>query len=394
MEQSEKVGFYSLGINVFLVVLKGVLGWLSGSIGLIADAIHSLTDVISSGTVVAGIKLSRRKSKNFPYGLYKVENLVSLVSSILIFLAGYEIIRMVFTRAQRLEQKYIPYAIAGVVCTMGITYFFSRYELREGERLASPALTADAKHIRTDMFSSLVILVGLVGGIFGWGIDKIAGGIVAIIVFKAGAEIFMDAIRVLLDASLDYETLDAVKSIILRDPEVGGIKSLRGRNSGPFKFIEAEIVILARDLEKAHQVSQRIENAIKAEIEHVDRVIIHYEPQQKDIVTYAVPVNRDRSGLAEHFGEAPFFYIVSVKRDDGSIVEEGFFRNPAANEEKGKGIKVSKWLLEKGVDKVFSPKELGGKGPGYVFSNAGVDVIIVAQGKLDEIKNGVQSGVW
>ncbi|RLB84963.1 MAG: cation transporter, partial [Deltaproteobacteria bacterium] len=107
MEQSEKVGFYSLGINVFLVVLKGVLGWLSGSIGLIADAIHSLTDVISSGTVVAGIKLSRRKSKNFPYGLYKVENLVSLVSSILIFLAGYEIIRMVFTRAQRLEQKYI-----------------------------------------------------------------------------------------------------------------------------------------------------------------------------------------------------------------------------------------------------------------------------------------------
>jgi len=92
MEQSEKVGLYSIGINLLLVGIKVFLSLLSGSVALFADAIHSFTDVISSATVLAGIRISKRKSKNFPYGLYKVENFVSLLSSIFIFLAGYEII--------------------------------------------------------------------------------------------------------------------------------------------------------------------------------------------------------------------------------------------------------------------------------------------------------------
>lgn len=391
MEQSEKIGIYSFGINLLLVAIKAVLGYLSGSIGLIADAIHSCTDVISSATVVAGIRLSRRKSRNFPYGLYKVENLVSLVSSILIFVSGYEIIHMVFTRQNKLNPKYLPYGISGVLCVMAITYCFSRYELRVGKRLGSPALMADARHIRTDMFSSMVILAGLIGGFFDWSIDKVAAAIVAILVFKAGGEIFLDAIRVLLDASLDFDTMDTVKSIILKDPRVDSIKALRGRNSGPFKFIEAEIVVKVRDLDKAHEVSKHIENEIKEKIEHVDHVTILYEPQEKDTVTFAVPVKEDKSALSEHFGEAPFFYIITIHRDSGSILNEGFFKNPAAHDEKGKGIKVGKWLIEKGVDKVFSPKSLSGRGPGYVFSNAGVDVIITQEASLEEIKKAIQS---
>lgn len=394
MEQSEKIGVYSLGINLLLVIIKGLLGYLSGSIGLVADAIHSFTDVISSGTVVAGIKLSRRKSKNFPYGLYKVENFVSLISSIFIFGAGYEIIRITFTRHEKLNPKYLPYGIGVVICVMVITYYFSKYELKMGKKLRSPALMADAKHIRTDMFSSMVILAGLVGGFFKWSLDKVAAGIVAIFVLKAGFEIFRDAIRVLLDASLDFETMDRVKSIVLGDPAVDSLKVLRGRNSGPFKFIEAEIVVKVRDLHKAHEVSQRIEEEIKSKIEHVDQITIHYEPQEKNTVTFAVPVNEDKSHLAEHFGKAPFFYVMTINRNDGSVLEEGFFRNPVTHEKKGKGIRVSKWLLEKGIDKVFSPKVLTDKGPGYVLSNAGVDIIIAHQSNVEEIRKEVQSGMW
>ena len=91
MEQNEKIGAYSVGINLILAGIKALLGFLSGSVALIADAIHSSTDVISSVTVLAGIKISKRKSKHFPYGLYKVENFVSLFSSVFIFLAGYKI---------------------------------------------------------------------------------------------------------------------------------------------------------------------------------------------------------------------------------------------------------------------------------------------------------------
>ena len=157
MEQSEKIGLYSIATNLVLVGVKFGLSLLSGSVALIADAIHSLTDVISSVTVFAGIKISKRKSKNFPYGLYKVENFVSLLSSIFIFLAGYEIVHATFFKQHSLKIDYLPYAMAGVLLTMGITFAFSRYELRQGKEIGSPSLIADAEHIKTDILSSAII---------------------------------------------------------------------------------------------------------------------------------------------------------------------------------------------------------------------------------------------
>jgi len=201
MIQSEKIGAYSIGINLLIVGIKTLLSFLSGSVALIADTIHSSSDVISSATVLAGIKISKRKSKNFPYGLYKAENFVSLLSSILIFLAGYEIVQTVFFKPQTLKSENLPYAMAGILLTMVITFAFSRYELRQGKEIGSPSLMADAQHIRTDMLSSTVILIGLVGGWFGLSLDKIAALLVVFLVFKAGISIFMDSIRVLLDAS-------------------------------------------------------------------------------------------------------------------------------------------------------------------------------------------------
>jgi len=100
MEESERIGFYSIGINTLLVEIKYGLAVFSGSIALAADAIHSLSDIISSVTVLVGIKISKRKSEIFPYDLYKVEN---LVSSLFIFFAGYEIAVSVFLEEQKLN---------------------------------------------------------------------------------------------------------------------------------------------------------------------------------------------------------------------------------------------------------------------------------------------------
>jgi divalent metal cation (Fe/Co/Zn/Cd) transporter len=79
MEQSEKIGGYSFGNNVLLAVLKGLFAFLSGSVALFADAIHSLADTISSATVLLGIKISKKKAITFAYGLYKVENLIFIL---------------------------------------------------------------------------------------------------------------------------------------------------------------------------------------------------------------------------------------------------------------------------------------------------------------------------
>lgn len=393
MEENEKIGAYSIGVNLTLVGIKAVLGFLSGSVALLADAIHSSTDVISSITVLAGIKISKRKSKHFPYGLYKVENFVSLVSAILIFLAGYKIVYTAFSEHQSLNTRYIPYAMAGVVLTMAVTFLFSRYELKRGKELGSPSLVADAQHIRTDMLSSFVILIGLLGGWFGLNLDRIAALLVVVLIVKAGAGIFIDAVRVLLDASLDFETMDRVKTIIMKDPQVVAINGLWGRNSGPFKFIEGEIVTSAKDLEKAHLVSQRIQKEIREHVSKVDHVLIQYEPQKKEITTYAVPLNEDKQALSEHFGDAPYFYLASVRESDGVLLSESYHRNPFADEEKGKGIKVSEWLLEKGIDTVCSPKGFKGRGPGYVFSDAGVEVRVTKE-SFPDIQQRLRKAVF
>ncbi len=386
METNEKIGFYSICVNLFLVAVKGVLGFISGSLALIADAIHSATDVISSATVLAGIKISKRKSKNFPYGLYKVENIASLISAIFIFIAGYEIVHTVFFETQVLKTMYLPYAIGGVLLSIGVTFFFSRYELKQGKALGSPSLIADAEHIKTDMLSSAVIMVGLIGVFFGFSLDKAAALLVLFFVFRSGFNIFINALRVLLDASIDFETMDRVKSIIIGDSRVLSVNALWGRNSGPFKFIEADIILNVNDLEKAHFASQVIEKEIRRQLSHVDHILIHYAPQIKETSTCAVPLSSDKLQLSEHFGSAPYFYIVTRREKDKALLTESYHCNPFEKEEKGKGIKVSEWLLDQGVDIVYTPKDFTGKGPAYVFSDAGVQVLITEGHSLNPIK--------
>jgi cation diffusion facilitator family transporter len=392
MDESEKIGWFSVVINSFLVILKIVLARLSGSIALLADAIHSLSDVISSATVLAGIKISKRKSARFPYGLFKVENLVCLISSLFIFFAGYEIVQTVLFKEESLKPEFLPYAMAGVLVTMAITFFFSRYELREGERIGSPSLVADAQHIRTDMFSSAVILCGLLGGLFHWPLDKVAALLVVVLVFRSGYTILLDALRVLLDASLDFDSMDKVKSVILSHPQVTSIHSLRGRNSGRFKFIEADIGLRVRELERAHHVSQQIEAEISKSVPNVDRVLIHYEPEKKETRVCAIPLAEDKVSLSNHFGEAPYYYIVQMREKDRSIIEESILTNPFKDEEKGKGLKVSNWLLQQSVDTVYNSKSLEGKGPGYVLSDADVEIVVTEIKQLSKILQELQSG--
>jgi len=257
LEKSEKVAALSIFVNIILLTIKYTFAMFSGSVGLAADAIHSSSDVLASLTVFAGLKISKRRSKRFPYGLFKVENLVSLIIAIAILFAGYEIAKRALLGEAGSELRHIPLAIMAEVVVIGITLAFSIYAMRRGKELGSPSIMADGKHVRTDMLSSVAVLAGLVGSILGINLDRAAVFVVLLFIAHAGIAIFIDAMRVLLDASLDFETMDKVKSIILADPHVKEIRSLTGRNSGSYKFIESEVILNVRELEKAHSISKK-----------------------------------------------------------------------------------------------------------------------------------------
>ena len=116
-------------------------------------------------------------------------------------------------------------------------------------------------------------------------------------------------------------------------------------------------------------------------------MIIRYEPAKKDFIIQAIPVEADRKTLSEHFGEAPYFCLVRTSTLGKGILDIQFLPNPHLHEEKGKGIKTSEWLLEKGVDRVYTRKPFEGKGPSYVFASAEVEVRVTDARTVEEINS-------
>ena len=192
--------------------------------------------------------------------------------------------------------------------------------------------------------------------------------------------------KTLLDASVDPSTLNEIREVIQRFSEVKEIKSIQARNSGRFVFVRANLVFGTKKFAQAHQLSEEIERSILKEIPQVDQVTIHYEPVRKDFLIYTIPVEKDKYIISQHFGDAPYFYLVRISAEEHIVQEEKILRNPYLKEEKGKGIKVSEWLLQNEVDIVYTRKTFEGKGPSYVFSDADVEVIITEDKTIDEIR--------
>ncbi len=384
MEKGEKVAALAVGINLVLFGIKYIFSTLSGSIALKADAFHSLSDVVASSTVFVGLIIAKRKTKSFPYGLYKVENLVSVGVALAIFYAGYEIV-MEATKGIAVELKNIWLTIASVLCIIAITYGYSRYATKVGTEINSPSLIADAKHIGVDMFSSTMVLVVLLSSFAGINLDKISAFIIVVIIAWSGGKILIDGIRVLLDASLDYKTLSIAEKLILAEPQVMEIPHLMGRNSGRYKFIEADIFLKTHDLDKAHFIAHRIETNIKRQIKNVDRVLIHYEPSKKENFIYAVPLtDANQHRISRHFGEAPYFGLITVRIKDQKAIEQKIVENPFTQVEHGKGILVAEFLNKHQIDVIITRESFEGKGPYYVFSSAAVDNLLTEEETVEK----------
>ena len=373
MEKGEKVALLAIGVNLLLFAIKYFFAGLSGSIALKADAFHSLSDVVASATVLGGLFIAKRKTRSFPYGLYKVENLAAVGVALAILYAGYEIgVEAIHGGAA--ELRNVPVTAASVLCAMGVALAYSTYAVRVGQEINSPSLVADAKHIGVDMFAGAAVLAGLAGSLAGLPLDRIAAFIVVAMVVWAGLKILGDGIRVLLDASLDYPTLRLAEQLILAEPRVTAIEHLTGRNSGRYKFIEANILLKAHELDKAAFIANRIAANISEKIKNVDRVLIHYEPIRKEALVYALPLQDAREErISEHFGEAPCFALITVDIRDRKPVAREVLINPFTQVKHGKGIRVAEFLIQHGVDAVITKESFSGKGPFYVFSNAAVD---------------------
>ncbi len=382
-----RVALYSLLFNLVLVAAKLFLSAVSGSLALRADAVHSLVDVLASAALILGLKISERKSESFPLGLYKVENLASIAISFLLFATAYEIIREAALAAPQ-APPYQGYALLAVAAIIPLPYLFGSFQIRVGRQTGSPSLIADGVQHRADVLTSSLVFLALAARNTGLPLDRIAAAIIALVIVKEGWSILVDGMRVLLDASVDLKTLEKIRSLIMLAPEVAGIGELVARNSGRYLFVQASLQFRVLDLRRAHMAGRRIEAEIKKELPQVDRVTIHYQPIQRSSLRYAIALQDARGTLSGHFGESPYFALVDIDLQRKDIRRQEMVANPYSNLAKGKGLKVSRFLLAFKPDVVICKESLAGQGPGYACAEAGVES---AQTEAESLEDLVKS---
>ena len=369
----ERWGWYSVLVNVVLAGLHGAIAMASGSLAVTAEVVHNLVDLLGAIAVVVGIRLAGRKSRAFPYGLYKIESMVALGLSGLVLLTGYEIVRDALLAPPARVQAQ-PWMFAMLVVTTAIPLLFSYFELRAGRAAHSPALIADAREYRVHALTTGLVIVALASHWLGVPLDRVAAVLIVLAVLKTGWDLLADAMRVLLDASLDGDTLLQIRTLVEADPVVTKVQWVTGRNAGRYYFVEVGLALRATRLEQVEAAVQRIEAAVRGAIPRIERVLVQVEPASSPHVHYAVPVAAADGPVSEHFGEAPYFAILTVQRDGHSLVERRVVKNPFSAVERGKGIRVAEWLVAQKVDVVLSREALQGKGPAYVLRDAGIEL--------------------
>jgi len=353
LAEAKKRAIISIFINLFLAVGKGVAGVLSGSAALLGDAIHSATDVFASMAVFVGIWVAGREHPSFPYGLYKAETVAALATSVAVILAGYEIGRQALFGVPSLPNVGIalPVAVISFLVALG----FGLIQLRAGKRLSSPALTADARDYLADSLSTAVVLVSLLVVPFGYNVDKLAAGIVSLFVFSAGGQLFVGALKDLLDASIDRETEREIIKFVEEYPRISKVKKCFSRKAGGRFLVDMDVELRTPSHKIADLVSDRLEEELLVEFPGLVLARIRPHFAKGEFTRRVTPVQSPDGELSIHqLASAPWFLVETLNTDSKKVKKRQFVENRYKNAEKRKGMLVGRWLLKLKPDEVVA----------------------------------------
>jgi cation diffusion facilitator family transporter len=297
-----------LVLNVAVTVVKLVVGLTTGALSIVADGFHSLIDSSSNVIGLAGVWIaSRPPDRNHPYGHQKYETIAAMAIGVLLTLAAYEIGQGVIDRL--VVGGAPPQVDATTVIVMAVTFAVNLgivwYETREGKRLKSQILLADAAHTRVDLFVTLSVMAALSGALLGWPwLDPLVAAGVVVLLVRASFGILRSASETLTDvAVLDPAKVRAVAESVAGVVTVSGVRS-RGRADAA--YVDLRIgVDPGMGTAQAHGVASEVERRLSADLPGVVEALVHVEPQEVAAsgwmaLAYRLRSLADGSGLGLH----------------------------------------------------------------------------------------------
>ncbi len=276
----------SILVSLIVLGLKALAYLLTDSVALYSDALESVINVVTAITAAAALWFSAQPAdQNHPYGHGKAEYLSAVVEGVLITLAAVSIFRIAyfgFLDPQPIDAPFEGLAISAVATAINGLWAFVL--VRTGRRERALALTADGKHLFTDVITSVGVFFGLIGAVvFNQPIlDPILAALVALNIVWMGVMLMRESVGGLMDEAVQAHTLGEIKSIIAKEAE-GAIEAhdIRTRQAGRTIFVEFHLVVPgAMSVSKAHDICDRIERAVETGVEGTV-VTIHVEPDDK-----------------------------------------------------------------------------------------------------------------
>jgi len=275
----------TISCDVVLVAFKLFAGIFGRSTAILADAVHSLSDMLTTIIVIIGVKLANQKAdKEHPYGHERFESVAAVILSVVLFITGAGIgwagIQKVIAR--NYGEMAIPglIALAAAVTTIVVKEGMYRYKSAVAKKIDSSALMADAWHHRSDSLSSIGSFLGILGARLGFPIlDPVAAVVICLFILKAAVDVFRDAIGKMTDKACDEETENKMREVILTQKSVVGIDLLKTRLFGDRIYVDVDIgVDEAKALHEAHDIAQRVHDAIESEFPKVKHCTVHVNP--------------------------------------------------------------------------------------------------------------------
>ncbi len=297
--KSERAAILAISVISLLIVMKLIAGVVTGSVGIRADAIHSIMDLSGAVIGLVGIRLAGRPpDSGHPYGHNKIENLAGAVIAVVIFLAAvaivYEAVKRFFTGAAvEMAGVGIVVTVFAIVINIGI----SRYALRVAKSEDSVALETTARDLMADVMSSASVLAGLIlvsiTGVAA--LDPIAALFVAILIIRTASTAMKKSISGLLDTSLPREELESITRIIEGyGDRIAGWHQLRTRKAGAERFVEFHLLMPGNiNVEDAHSFVDELQREIEAVLAPC-RVTIHIEPCGDDCGNCSLTCDLDK----------------------------------------------------------------------------------------------------
>jgi cation diffusion facilitator family transporter len=272
-------------LNLIVAIAKVSLGYFSGAVSILSDGFHSLADASSNVVAMVGVSAAQRPAdENHPYGHRKYETMASVAILMFMLLVLSEVARnaIAHLRAPGVP-AVLPAGIMTMVATLVINVFVVRYESRAGRRLRSEVLGADAKHTRSDVWTTIAVLAALTGVALGYPVlDPIAGLVVSVFIGYACWQIAREASGVLADESVLAE--ENIRSVVQSVPGVIGCEKIRTRGPADNVFVDLHLWIDARTpLGEAHALSHVVKDRLMARFPEIVDVVIHIEPPHEQL---------------------------------------------------------------------------------------------------------------